>query len=120
MENPQLTFYGEKYLDSEHLTRTIPHEIAHSWFGNTVTHKNYEHFWLKEGLTTFMTSNIIAKLYGTSEQGLWETLQWDNLKRNIEHFKYLGRPWTALVNNFTGEEIFNLRLHLYSFPHFQA
>jgi aminopeptidase N len=34
----------------------IAHELAHQWWGNLVTCKSWEHFWLNEGITTFMTA----------------------------------------------------------------
>ena len=105
MENPQLTFYDESSMEDEHLSRIMTHEIAHSWFGNTVTYKNYEHFWLNEGFTTFITSNMIAKVHGTPEQGLWEALEWDKLKRKIKEFEEDKWPFMALVNNLTGKKL---------------
>jgi aminopeptidase N len=34
----------------------IAHELAHMWWGNLVTAKNWDHFWLNEGITTFMVA----------------------------------------------------------------
>ncbi len=34
----------------------IAHELAHLWWGNGVTCKNWDHFWLNEGITTFMVA----------------------------------------------------------------
>ncbi len=34
----------------------IAHELAHQWWGNLVTCKSWKHFWLNEGITTFMTA----------------------------------------------------------------
>ena len=36
----------------------IAHEIAHSWTGNLVTNKSFEHFWLNEGFTAFVERKI--------------------------------------------------------------
>ena len=36
----------------------IAHEIAHSWTGNLVTNKSFEHFWLNEGFTVFVERKI--------------------------------------------------------------
>ena len=32
------------------------HELAHQWWGNGVTNCNWNHFWLNEGIATFMTA----------------------------------------------------------------
>jgi len=34
----------------------IAHELAHQWWGNLVTCTDWTHFWLNEGLTTFMVA----------------------------------------------------------------
>jgi len=32
------------------------HELAHQWWGNLVTARDWQHFWLNEGVATFMTA----------------------------------------------------------------
>jgi len=34
----------------------IAHELAHQWWGNLVTCRDWTHFWLNEGLTSFMVA----------------------------------------------------------------
>jgi aminopeptidase N len=34
----------------------IAHELAHQWWGNLVTARTWQDFWLNEGITTFMTA----------------------------------------------------------------
>jgi aminopeptidase N len=34
----------------------IAHELAHQWWGNLITCKDFRHFWLNEGITTFMVA----------------------------------------------------------------
>lgn len=42
----------------------VSHELAHSWFGNLVTCKNWAELWLNEGWATFMEAAFIEKAYG--------------------------------------------------------
>jgi aminopeptidase N len=42
----------------------VAHEIAHSWFGNLVTCRDWSHLWLNEGLSTFMEAVWQEKLAG--------------------------------------------------------
>jgi aminopeptidase N len=42
----------------------VSHELAHSWFGNLVTCKNWAELWLNEGFATFMEAVSREKLYG--------------------------------------------------------
>lgn len=42
----------------------VSHELAHSWFGNLVTCRNWGELWLNEGFATFMEAVSREKLYG--------------------------------------------------------
>lgn len=69
MENPCLTFVTPTLLAGDKsLADVVAHEIAHSWTGNLVTNKNFEHFWLNEGFTVFVEAKIIGRMQGSSER----------------------------------------------------
>ena len=42
----------------------VAHELAHSWFGNLVTCKNWAELWLNEGFATFMEAVYREKAFG--------------------------------------------------------
>jgi aminopeptidase N len=46
-------FYGEKGVSSGH--GPVVHEIAHQWFGNSVTEHDWDDVWLSEGFATYFT-----------------------------------------------------------------
>lgn len=65
MENPCLTFVTPTLLAGDRsLANVVAHEIAHSWTGNLVGCKTWEHFWLNEGHTVFLERKIGLRLYG--------------------------------------------------------
>jgi aminopeptidase N len=65
MENADNIFYDERAVDdTATMEPLIAHEIAHQWFGNTVTEKDFSHLWLSEGFATFFTHYYLEKKYG--------------------------------------------------------
>ena len=42
----------------------IVHELAHEWWGNSITCANFSHFWLNEGLVQFLVAAYKEHLFG--------------------------------------------------------
>lgn len=59
MENSTLTTLTERTLHDEgaHLTRSsdglVAHELAHQWWGDLLTCRDWSHLWLNEGFATY-------------------------------------------------------------------
>ncbi|XP_022671198.1 leukotriene A-4 hydrolase-like isoform X2 [Varroa jacobsoni] len=69
MENPCLTFMTPTTLAGDKsLADVVAHEISHSWTGNLVTNKNFEHFWLNEGFTMYVERKILGRMFGESRR----------------------------------------------------
>jgi aminopeptidase N len=54
-EHASAIFYGENSILERPGTGLIAHEIAHQWFGNSVTENDWDDVWLSEGFATYFT-----------------------------------------------------------------
>ncbi|XP_066142815.1 leukotriene A-4 hydrolase isoform X2 [Euwallacea fornicatus] len=102
MENPCLTFVTPTLLAGDRsLANVIAHEIAHSWTGNLVTNRNYEHFWLNEGFTVFIERKIKGRLESRQSQ---DFDAYTHVGELYETVKLMGdtNPLTQLVVDLNG------------------
>ena len=53
MENATVIFYGEKGVSAGR--GPVVHEVAHQWFGNSVTESDWDDVWLSEGFASYFT-----------------------------------------------------------------
>jgi aminopeptidase N len=105
----------------------IAHELAHQWWGNSVTSASWQHFWLNEGITVFMTAAWKEHRHGRAaydrELGIarsrWQRAKdagWDrsltfageyptlSIRRAIQYSK--GALFMDQLRSTLGEEVF--------------
>jgi len=56
--------YGKQVLENEQEQWLGAHEFAHQWWGNMVTCRDWNHFWLNEGIATFMAAAYLEHRFG--------------------------------------------------------
>ncbi|MDT5272604.1 MAG: aminopeptidase [Acidobacteriota bacterium] len=65
MENSSNIFFDENSYDgSGKLEGTVAHEIAHQWFGDSVTESDWHHLWLSEGFATYFAALFYERADG--------------------------------------------------------
>ena len=65
MENAGAIFYDEKFVTGTgQYEDIVAHEIAHQWFGDSVTEADWHHIWLSEGFATYLDHVYLEATYG--------------------------------------------------------
>ncbi len=68
MEKAGNIFYHERSVKGDRsIEPTMVHEMAHQWFGNSVSEADWPHLWLSEGIATWLTDIYIEQHYGTDK-----------------------------------------------------
>ncbi|XP_041110721.1 leukotriene A-4 hydrolase-like [Polyodon spathula] len=97
MENPCLSFVTPTLLAGDRsLSNVIAHEISHSWTGNLVTNKTWEHFWLNEGHTVYLERMIVGRMFNEQFRQFKAMGGWKELQDSINTFGAKS-PLTNLV-----------------------
>jgi aminopeptidase N len=65
MENASAIFLDEKRIDGDgSLERLVAHEIAHQWFGDSVSQRAWHDLWLSEGFATYFEHLFFERVDG--------------------------------------------------------
>jgi aminopeptidase N len=79
--------YGKGVLTNERDLWLGAHEFAHQWWGNMLTCRDWNHFWLNEGIATFMAAAYIEHRFG-HDAYLHEV---DTYRANYEKVRAAGK-----------------------------
>ncbi len=138
MENTSLTTLNDRTLytaDTENLFESnslVAHELAHQWFGDLVTCKEWSHTWLNEGFATYYDwlwqgafggpNETLAALYGAAKGILSNTnetrgIVWRKYTNPGEMFNYLAYPkgaWVLhMLRSQLGPDLYRKAIHRY-------
>jgi len=97
MEAASAILYSENSVvgdKNERWRNVVIHEIAHQWFGNAVTERDWDDVWLSEGFATYFTLLFIEHEYGHDAfmKGLADS------KKRVNTF-YAEHPEYRIVHN---------------------
>jgi len=127
--------YGRLVLNDVTETNLISHELAHQWWGNLITSKNWNHFWLNEAFATFMSAAYNEHRFGREQylkdiksyrevyldikkRGLDKKLHfqnWDNPTRDDRNLIYFKGAYVLhLLREKMGDEHFWKGIKMYS------
>jgi aminopeptidase N len=88
--------YGRAVLTGDGSVSLGAHELAHQWWGNMVTCRDWTHFWLNEGFATFMAAAYDERRFGR-EQYLREI---DAVRRRYETVRDAGHDGPLVFPNW--------------------
>jgi aminopeptidase N len=100
MEAASAILYGENAVvgdRNERWRNVIIHEVAHQWFGNSVTEYDWDDVWLSEGFATYFTLLFIEHEYGRDAflEGLASS------KKRVDKFYEQHPDYRIIHNNLT-------------------
>jgi aminopeptidase N len=139
MENTSITTLTQRTINSDAVenVRTSrgldAHEMAHQWFGDYVTCKDWSHLWLNEGFATYYALLYEGHKFGRDalHYGLYLDLRDDILlstadrrpivyreyKEPGEQFDFRNYPkasWVLhMLRSYVGEDIYRQAIHTY-------
>jgi aminopeptidase N len=69
LENAGTIAYKESIINGKNeIQGLMAHEIAHQWFGDSVTENSWNHVWLSEGFATYFTILYQESVYGDQKR----------------------------------------------------
>ncbi len=89
MENASAIFFTERLGDGQRGDGLVVHEIAHQWFGDAVTEREWAHLWLSEGFATYFASLFFEFVDGEATA---RRVRAESEERYMASFEDVKRP----------------------------
>jgi aminopeptidase N len=107
MEHQSAIAMGSNYKNNwKEFNTTLVHELAHEWWGNSLTGKDYCDIWIHEGMATYSEALFLERIYGTDAYDLRMKDATFYSKNTIPIFKECDVLYNSWVNP-ADQDIYN-------------